>query len=301
MKKIFFVSLVLSLSLLFTSCETLLEAIESSNPQTAEELAFSNVIKTGSNAFEELTIENEYYIGRAVAAAITNKYKIYYGAPKTTEYLNKICNAIVLNSGAEPLFEGYHVAIMDTNDINAMATPGGHIFVSKGLISCTDSEDALAAVLAHEIAHIQLKHSIKAIKKSRRNSFIGSAISFAGLMAIDAYDIPIDVSKEDLESLYVATDVILGTLINSGYSKAQEFEADKKALSLMNATGYDPNAMLDMLNMVKEKTSGAKSGWNSTHPSPEKRIKKVSKQLKKITFTGSDKSVRQERFNKNKF
>src|SRR5574344_2492121 len=115
---------------------------------------------------EEITPEQEYYIGRAVAGTILEKYNVY-NSEKMQKYLNEICSAIVINSDKPVLYKGYYVAILDTDEVNAFATSGGHILVSRGLLSCAESEDARAAGIAHEVSHIQLQHSIKAIKSSR--------------------------------------------------------------------------------------------------------------------------------------
>ena len=95
---------------------------------------------------EEITPEQEYYIGRAVAGTILEKYNVYNSA-KMQKYLNEICSAIVINSDKPVLYKGYYVAILDTDEVNAFATSGGHILVSRGLLQCAKSEDALAAVL----------------------------------------------------------------------------------------------------------------------------------------------------------
>lgn len=281
-----------------TSCVSIfVDAIENSGSTT--EVAVFETLKSVAKASEEITSENEYYIGRSTAAAILKKYRIYTKSPKTTLYLNHICSAIVLNSTSPDIFKGYYVAILDTDEVTAMSTPGGHIFISRGLIDCTTSEDALAAVIAHEIAHIELKHSVGVIKSSRWTDVGTKSVTAIGMITADAYDIDLNVSVEDLKDFYAATDELFGTLVTSGYAKSQEYEADKRALQLMNDTGYDPNSMVEMLEMIDRPGSSSKGGWNDTHPKPKDRINEVKKQLKKINFTGSDKSTRQARFNKN--
>lgn len=298
MKKILFKSLLIISLLSFTSCASLF--IDSITSSDATGLAVSETIKSISKATEEITIENEYYIGRSTAAAILKKYPLYTGSPKTTLYLNHICSSIVLNSSSPEIFKGYYVAILDTSEITAMSTPGGHIFVSRGLLNCTTSEDALAAVIAHEIAHIELKHSVGVIKSSRWTDVGTKSVAAIGMLTSDAYDLGLNVSKEDLQSFYAATDNLVGTLVTSGYAKSQECEADKRALELMNNTGYDANSMIEMLEMIDKTGSASKGGWNETHPKPQDRIYEVKKQLKKMELSASDKSIRQARFEKNK-
>lgn len=248
---------------------------------------------------QDITPENEYYIGRSVAATILKKYPLYTKAPEFVNYLNRICAAITVNSDNPYLYKGYKVAILDTDEINAMATPGGHIFISRGLINCTDSEDALAAVIAHEVAHIQLNHCMNSIKSSRTNETIQKNVAAVVEAKTERYGSENQVvSDEDIKSFLSYVYSGADALIEKGFPSAQEYEADKKALELMSGAGYDPNAMIDMLNQI-EKKSDAKSGWGTTHPKPKDRIKNVTKVISKSSFTYTDKSKRQERFEKN--
>ena len=170
----------------FTSCQILAAAAQAAgasgviNQNTAD--AISQSARAIGTAAEEITPEQEYYIGRAVAANILSTYKLWNGNAALTAYLNNICMAIAINSPRPYIFNGYRLAILDSNEINAFATSGGHIFVTRGLINAAKSEDALAGVIAHEIAHIQLKHGIKAIKNSR----ITQAILVTGTSAAGA-------------------------------------------------------------------------------------------------------------------
>ncbi|MDD4873082.1 MAG: M48 family metalloprotease, partial [Kiritimatiellae bacterium] len=116
--------------------------------------------------FEQLTPENEYYIGRSVGATILQSYKPY-DSQNANHYLNILGQTLAMASDRPETFGGYHFLLIDTDEINAFAAPGGLIFVSRGLIKCCKNEDALAAVLAHEVGHVQLMHGLKAIKTSR--------------------------------------------------------------------------------------------------------------------------------------
>ena len=203
----------------------------------------ANSIFQSSNAIAraaaEITPEQEYYIGRAVGANLLNNYPVHTGNPPLTGYLNKICAAIVINSPKPEIFNGYHVLILDSNEINAFATSGGHIFVTRGLIGCANSEDALAAVIAHEIAHIQLQHSIKAIKTSR----ITQAIMITGTSAANVAGQYLDL-KELTDVFDESVGNIVTTLVNNGYSQTQEFEADSLALSILASAGYTPSSLI---------------------------------------------------------
>ena len=175
---------VMGLISLCTSCATIASAAGEGAQSIRNPRLAGAVSQSGAaigRAAEDISPEQEYYIGRAVAATILTNYKIYTENPALSAYLNQICQAIVINSSQPELYNGYHVAILDSPELNAFATSGGHIFVTLGLLECVTSEDALAAVIAHEIAHIQLQHSIKAIKTSR----ITHAINVTGSSAVN--------------------------------------------------------------------------------------------------------------------
>lgn len=253
----------------------------------------ANMISLSARAFgsaaESITPEQEYYIGRAVAANILYDYKIWNGSPELTSYLNLICAAIVLNSPQPSLFNGYHAAILDSNEINAFATSGGHIFVTRGLLNISQSEDALAGVIAHEIAHIQLRHGIKAIKTSRVTQalLLTAAAGVGNAMGMDINELS-DILDESASE-------IVQVMVNSGYSKEHEFEADIAAMYLMDLAGYQPSGFIDMLNELKN-VHNSRTGFRKTHPSPKQRIYYAKKALER--FEANDNSLeRNERFN----
>ncbi|MBO4729479.1 MAG: M48 family metallopeptidase, partial [Spirochaetaceae bacterium] len=194
-------------------------------------------------AQEEITPEEEYYIGRAVAAQLLTQYKPLKNE-KLQAYLNKICYALVINSSKPELYNGYRVMILDSNEVNAFATPGGHILVTKGLVKCTESEDALAAVIAHEVAHIQLQHAVKAIKSKRTRAALSSAAKTT------TYALGNDALNEMVDSFDENIGDIVRTMTTAGYSKQQEFDADNNALKLLEGAGYDPHGLESMLKTL---------------------------------------------------
>jgi len=289
-------AVIIALSCLVFSCESMAKIADVGaqvagatgliNQNTADAISMS--ARAVGTAAEEITPEQEYYIGRAVAANILSSYAIYTGSPALTNYLNLICKTITINSPRPDIYAGYHVAVLDSQEINAFATSGGHIFVTRGLISAARSEDALASVIAHEIAHIQLQHSIKAIKSSR----VTQAILVTGTAAAGA---AAGMDVNELTNVFnESVGEIVHTMVNSGYSQTQEFEADNTAMSLMASAGYNPSGLLDMLNVLSTiQTSG--SGFGKTHPTPAQRITNAERTIRSYTVTDTS-SSRQARF-----
>jgi predicted Zn-dependent protease len=226
-----------------------------------------------------------------VAANILTAYKGYTGNPGLLNYLNRICGALVINSPKPDIYNGYHVMILDSNEINAFATSGGHIFITRGLLNNVGSEDALAAVIGHEIAHIQLQHSIKAIRTSR----ITQAIMITGSSAAGIVAQNTDL-KELTDIFDESVEEIVSTLINNGYSQEQEFEADTLALSLMASAGYEPSSLIDMLRALEQNQPRSPGGFNKTHPSPALRIANAEKNVTNYSVPDT-RPFRRQRYN----
>jgi len=296
--KIIILSVVLTIAVFAViSCQVLMSVVDVGaqiagatgviDQNTANAVSLS--ARAIGSAAEEITPEQEYFIGRAVAANILSSYKIWNGNPQLTNYLNLICLAITINSPRPDIFNGYRVAILDSDEINAFATSGGHIFVTRGLINSARTEDALAGVIAHEIAHIQLQHSIKAIKNSRiTNALLVTGTAAAGAATGMNVNELTDVFKESVGE-------IINTMVNNGYSQSQEFDADTTAMSLMSAAGYNPSGLVDMLRELNRTQTSSSSGFGKTHPSPAQRITNAEKTVG--NYRATDSSIRQNRFN----
>ena len=251
--------------------------------------AAPEVYQAWTTAREVIEPEQEYYIGRAVGANLLTRYRVYNGNPGLTAYLNRICGAITANSPKPFLYKGYFVNILDTDEINAFATPGGHIFLTRGLIASADSEDALAGVIAHEIAHIQLQHGIQSISNSRWTQFWTRA-STTAVNVFAGVDI-----NEKLSIFGASVDDIVDTLVLSGYSRDQEYEADAEALGLLAAAGYDPQGLITVLRVLERSSNYAGRGFSDTHPSPTDRISRAQRTINQHRVADT-RQYRQARF-----
>ena len=222
----------------------------------------------------ELSPEETYYLGRAVAANILEYYTPYRQNPALTDYLNHICGALVLNSSKPVIFNGYHVLILDSPEITAFATSGGHIFISLGIVAAADSEDALAAVIAHEIAHIHLDHGVELIQTMRLTQDLSTAGDrAAGIAGRGA-------SLEACRNRFAgAVRAVVNALVVDGYTQAQEFEADSLALALLAAAGYNPASLIEVLQALETKQRSHPGGFNKTHPVPALRIAHIEQNI----------------------
>lgn len=210
-----------------------------------------------AEAAKEITPSEEHYIGRAVAAKLLSQYRLL-NSTSLTDYVNKVGLVVAYSSDRPVTYGGYHFAVLDTDAVNAFACPGGLIFVTNGLLRQMTDEDQLAAVLGHEITHVAKRHGIGAIKKSRWTKF---AFYTAG--EIGKNYAPNEIAQLVQEFQGVVEDVAK-TVINNGYSRDAEVEADRDGLLYASRAGYAPEAMALMLE--KQIDAGGQSGPFSSHP-----------------------------------
>jgi predicted Zn-dependent protease len=239
--------------------------------------------------FQDITPEQEYYIGRSVAATVLAQYPAS-DRPGANRYLNLVGQTLALFSERPETYAGYHFLLMDSEEINAFAAPGGLILVSRGLVRCCRNEDMLAAVLAHEIGHAEKQHGLRAIKKGRVNSALT-------ILAVEAgKNVAGDTVGQLTEAFEGSITDISTTLMNSGYSRALEREADAAAVRIMTRAGYNPAALVEMLTLMQQRLQGDSRGFGKTHPSPADRIHEVTGQLGEAPATPPP-AARQQRFN----
>jgi len=235
-------------------------------PSQAESINKSS--EAVGKAFDKITPEQEYYLGRSVAAVLFKTFKPYDNQA-ANHYLNVMGQTIAQFSDKPETFGGYRFMIMNTEEINAFAAPGGLILVSKGLLRCCKSEDELAAVLAHEIAHVQHGHAIGAISKSRWTSALTTSLAEAGKQFG-----PAEVAELTKAFEGCLSDMV-NTLVNSGYARGLETEADKSAVTILARVGYNPTGLKNMLQEMNRIMPHDGKGFAKTHPDPKVRIKDI--------------------------
>ena len=231
------------------------------------------VAKTGkaaAKAFDAITPQQEYFLGRSVTASVLANYKPY-DSKEATRYINLLGQTLALKSDKPFTYDGYRFLIMDTDEINAFAAPGGFILVSRGLLRCCPNEDALAAVLAHEVGHIQHSHGLSSIKKGRWTTVFTTAAAEAGKALGPAQIAELTAALEGSVS------DITQTMVKSGYARKFEVEADRAAVMILRRTGYNPNGLKMMLEQLHERTKSTNKlkGFAKTHPDALVRLKEI--------------------------
>ena len=175
---------------------------------------------------------------------------------------------IVANSPAQntPYQYDYHL-LADPETVNAFALPGGQIFITRALYDDLQTDAELAGVLGHETGHVVARHSAEQIAKAQLTE------GLTGAAVIAACD-PYRSSNGCAYSAQMAA--LIGQLINMKYSRDDETEADYLGVCFMDDTGYDPEAMIQVMQILQAQESGqSPPEFLSTHPSPENRIQQI--------------------------
>jgi predicted Zn-dependent protease len=213
-------------------------------------------INTGIIAKMSGSTEKEVRQGREAAAEVDRQAK-FVDDPVITEYVNRVGQNIVLHSDAKVPFT---IKVIDSDEVNAFALPGGFFYVNKGLILAADNEAELAGVMAHEIAHVAARHAVENQTKASLLEYaaLGGSIFLGGIPGM----------------IYQNTAGIGLLGIFMKFSRSAEEEADKLGVQYMYAAGYDPGAMATMFEKLEAKNK-KKPGFISrafaTHPAPPDR------------------------------
>jgi len=218
---------------------------------------------------ENTAPHQEYYLGRGVAATLLGQYRAL-NSQAANEYLNLLGQSLAMHSTMPDTFIGYHFLLLETTEINAFAAPGGLILVTRGLVQCTSNEDELAAVLAHEIAHVQLRHGIESLKAAHKaddktSKGIGLVLLPLNLLSHGVVGLLVGLTYE-----YGIKDIVK-TMAANGYSREAEFAADQAALAILREAGYSEAGLSSMLRSMSTRLTPG-SGFGKTHPSPADRL-----------------------------
>lgn len=220
------------------------------------------VVEAFQEANRDLTDTEEYYLGRSVAAYMLTNYTPDWHAGRTG-YLNLLGTAIAGYSPRPFTYGGYHFLLLDTPEINAMACPGGLIFITSGLSDLAENEDQMAAILAHEIAHVVLAHGVGAVSSAKMTA------AWTTLGTETAEHLGNSDTRELAENYGEIVSEITETIVTTGYSRDSERAADSLAVNILAEAGYSPSALAQVLDRMA--TLGGTQGFWKTHPSPTDR------------------------------
>ncbi len=215
--------------------------------------------------------KEEEKLGKEGVTVLEKEYKVVNDA----EQLKRI-ETIVTAIGpcTERPTVTYKVKILDTEDVNALSLPGGFIYVTKGLLEAAGSDDELAGVLAHEIAHNAHRHALKGLEKSAK---MDQKMMLATILAVLA-----SKGKADPSSMMLLGQVLKRNAL-SGYEQAAELESDHSAVAyLIQSKRYNPVGVLQFMQTLEREENRrpyVELGIYRTHPKTKQRVDAIRKQL----------------------
>ncbi len=215
-----------------------------------------------------MTEEEEILIGRQAHAQILQQYRVYKDE-KLHEYVRSVGSRLAA-VGERPELT-YTFTVLDSPEVNAFAAPGGYIYVTRGLMSYLNNEAELAAVLGHEVGHVALRHASRTERSQQMSNVLGTLLAVA----------------TGIPGAFLAGD-FAGSVFTAGYGRGLELEADEAGARYLAATGYAPEAMIDVIGVLKDqeifevkraevegREPNVYHGVFASHPSADTRLKEV--------------------------
>lgn len=225
---------------------------------------------TGRNDFVMMSERQELELGRRYNQEILKQNPPYADAGLQA-YVQQVGERVARHSHRNQL--SYEFRVVDSPDINAFALPGGYIYIHRGLLAYLNSEAELAAVLGHEVGHVTARHSVQQQSQASAWNILGQAVAIGtGVSAAG-----------DLAS-------VLGGAVVRGYGREMELEADGLGAQYLARSGYDPQAMIEVVKVLKNQElfardqaarrgeaqpAGGYHGLFDTHPDNDRRLQQV--------------------------
>lgn len=223
---------------------------------------------SGGGLGGSVSLDQEWQLGQQLAAQVQQQMRLV-NDPQALSYLREMGERI---HRATPLADRpFNYYIVDDPSVNAFSLPGGHVYVNTGLIGATQKADELAGVVAHETAHIVLRHSIQQMEQAQEINAVGSILLGQNPGALQQ----------------IAAQIIAGGVM-ARFSRGDEKAADDTGLQLMTQAGYDPHGMLDMFQRLLALDSSRPSAvarFFQDHPGTTDRINDISSRINKMGNT----------------
>lgn len=214
--------------------------------------------------------KEERQLGEKVSASLVDKFGVYQDK-EVTKYVSLLGTVLAKESSRPDL--NWTFIVLDTDGVNAFAAPGGIIHVTRGLLGLAKNEAELAGILGHEITHVAVKHTVRAIQQSKGISIAGDAAGGGSL-------------RDEL--IAKMAEKVYHTILDGDFSRDDENEADEKGIRLANKLGYDPNGLVEVLKKIDARNAGRqeRNGLFASHPATKERIAKLQKQISSEKLAG---------------
>ncbi|HLJ74794.1 MAG TPA: M48 family metallopeptidase [Thermoanaerobaculia bacterium] len=223
----------------------------------------------GLGGTSSISLDQEWQLGQQMAAQVAQSVQIV-NDPQALAYVRMVGERV---HAATPLANRpFDFEIVQDSSVNAFSIPGGHVYINTGLIAQADKVDELAAVIAHETAHIVHRDVLKQVEQQQEISVIGSILLGQNPNALSQ----------------IVAQVLAGGVM-ARFSRADEKAADDAGLQYMTAAGYDPHGMLDLFQKLLALNQGGNSSvarFFQDHPGTQDRINDISGRINSMGRTG---------------
>lgn len=253
--------------------------IGTASPARAQLGALGKIKKMGDKAVDtkqkiddmNINDQEERQLGDQVSLKLREHFGVYQNEP-VTKYVSLV-GTVLAQASTRPNLDWTFI-VLDTDGVNAYAAPGGIIHVTRGLLGLMKTESELAGVLGHEITHVTVKHTVRAIQKSKGIS-LGADVAGGGGSLRDQF-----IAKMSAAAFK--------NLFEGEFSREDENEADRVGAQLANKLGYAPNGMVDVLKKIDARNGGRedRNGLFASHPATQDRMGKIAKQIADEKLTG---------------
>jgi hypothetical protein len=236
-------------------------------------------IKYHSNKYKPT---DDVKVGRQAAAEVEQQMPIL-NDNEATSYVSRVGQRLVNAIPPEfqhPEFQ-YYFKIVNARDINAFALPGGPMYVNRGMIEAAHSEGEMAGVMAHELAHVFLRHGTAQASKAQKYSLLAGILGIGGQIIGGVPGAAAQIAGQGVGVYFLK------------FSREYETEADIMGAQIMARAGYDPRDLANMFKTIEQQSGGGGGGFLSDHPSPKDRYARINQEAQYLRVSESSRDSRE--------
>ncbi|WP_333784080.1 M48 family metalloprotease [Thermocrinis sp.] len=224
-----------------------------------------------SSSFTLLPERKEIEIGQSYIPVAIEEFDGLYSHREVQDYLSQLGNRLAKHTQRKLPYKFY---LVNSEQVNAFALPGGPVFITVGLLFQLENESQLASVLGHELGHINARHHAR---------FLEKMVALNILLNIGS----VLISDKPYGQVLIQFGHIGAQLLSLKFSRDQEREADRFGIDYTIKAGYDPNGLIEVFHIFKRLEKDRPPEWLSTHPLPETRIREGAKYISSLSLSGS--------------
>lgn len=232
-------------------------------------------------------VEAEIHFGRELSSKVLGRYPVWKN-DSVNQYINKIGQLLVPHTQRQEL--NWHFVALDTDEVNAFAAPGGYVFITRGALNQTRNEAEVAAILAHEIGHVEHRHYVEAVGLRSSQGSVESGLTAVLVGGGSSAAVAFDQAVNTMMQIFFETGL---------QSHEDEFEADQSSIWLLTMAGYKPSALKDYFTRINAIKNSQASGISRTHPDFAERIERLNRELTNNQLNQLELATLEERLHEN--